>query len=361
MGGFMKLPIFITIVAVFIGGSVYAKTDQQRWCGTKPGTFQTEYLIKQHERHERQLKSVAAQRIVKQSLNTDIGEVAVIEGSSSTIIDPNPFDLEGKKLSFNEASGKYTFRRKNGSVSSAQGNPITLGDDDSEKIDFTGGFTFPFFGKTYNSVFVNSDGNLTFQDKDDAGSPRDVFRVLTGPPRLAVFFNDLNPSVGGQVLVLQTATSFRVTWKNVPEFDSSNSNTFQVTLSRSGNIRFAYSKSIDAKDAVVGISPGDTGASTAKFVDLSKLRTTKGIDDAVVERFSSEPDLDFIALLQEFHSTRRKIFDLITIFTDKAYLIIIDPGAFAFFSHVQNHDEGIGLGDFDFSKTTSTSIQMTRT
>jgi hypothetical protein len=341
----MKLRGFAAILVAFVATNLSAKTDESRWCGTQPGTVQTEYLIKQHER---QRKEIQVQNQAEQAhLNTDIGEVAVIEGSGSTIIEPNSFDLNSKKVFFDEAAGKYRLRVKGGGVAGAQGGAIDLGDDDSLQVNFTSGFSFPFYGTTYNSVFINSDGNLTFQEKDDASTPRDIFRTLQGPPRIAVFFADLDPSSRGEVRVLQTGTKFRVTWNQVPEFGENNSNTVQITLSKNGNIQFAYAATVDGDDAVIGISPGNTGPGTTKFVDYSRVPTTPGIDDAVVERFASKRDLDFIGLIQEFHATHPKVFDLVTIFTDRSYLQ--GTGAFAFFSAVKNKDRGIGRPVFDFS------------
>jgi hypothetical protein len=343
----MKSRILTAILFLFAATNLHAKLDESHWCGTQRGTVQTEYLIKQHERQRKEM--IAQGRTQQQHLNVDIGEIAVIEGSPTTIIDPNLFDLTGKRVFFDEtAPSKYRLRVKNGPISGSQGNPIQLGDDDSQQVTFSSGFSFPFFGTTYNSVFINSDGNLTFTEKDDASSPRDIFRTLQGPPRIAAFFADLNPEAAGEVRVLQTGKNFRVTWVNVPEFGTNNQNTIQITLFKNGNIQFAYGQEVDGDDAVIGLSPGNTGPGTTKFVDYSQVPVTSGIDSAVIERFASRRDLDFIGLIQEFVSTHPDVFELITIFTENSYLQ--GTGAFAFFSPVKNKDQGIGRGVFDFSK-----------
>ncbi|MCI0602646.1 hypothetical protein L0156_06495 [bacterium] len=345
----MKLRILLVILFAFTATNLFAKTEKGRWCGTKRGTSQTEYMIKENDRHR---KGVQAKRVSQQQqpphINEDVGEIAVIEGSPSTIIQPNSFDLQGKKILLNEAAGIYKLRVRGGSVAGSQGSAITLGDDDSEQVNFTSGFSFPFFGTTYTSVFINSDGNLTFTEKDDASTPRDLFRTLQGPPRVAPFFADLDPSDGGEVRVLQSGTKFRVTWVDVPEFGTNNLNTIQVTLYKRGHIQIVYGSQVDGDDAVIGISPGNTGPGSALFVDYSTVNPTPNIGDAVIERFASRKDLDYVGIIQEFHSTHPGIFELITIFTDRFWLS--GTGAFAFFSAVKNQDEGIGRGIFDFSK-----------
>ena len=345
----MKLRILMVILFALTATNLFAKTEKSRWCGTKRGTSQTEYMIKQNERHGKELRSLGlSQQQQPAHFNQDVGEIAVIEGSKSTIIDPNSFDLQRKKIILTETSGDYKLRVRGGSVSSSQGSPVTLGDDASLEVAFTSGFSFPFYGTTYTSVFINSDGNLTFTEKDDASTPRDLFRTLQGPPRVAAFFADLNPSDSGEVRVSQSGTKFRVTWVDVPEFGTNNHNTIQVTLYRNGNIQIVYGPEVDGDDAIVGISPGNTAPTNALFVDYSKVNPTSGIEDAIIERFASKRELDFVGIIQEFHDTHKEVFELITIFTDRKWLQ--GTGAFAFFSAVKNQDEGIGRGIFDFSR-----------
>jgi hypothetical protein len=345
----MKLRILMAILFALTATNLFAKTDKGRWCGTKRGTSQTEYMIKQNERHGKELRSLGlSQQQQPAHLNQDVGEIAVIEGSKSTIIDPNSFDLQRKRIILTETSGDYKLRVRGGSISSSQGSPVTIGDDASLQVAFTSGFSFPFYGKTYTSVFINSDGNLTFTEKDDASTPRDLFRTLQGPPRVAAFFADLDPSDGGEVRVSQSGTKFRVTWVDVPEFGTNNHNTIQVTLYRNGNIQIVFGPEVDGDDAIVGISPGNTAPTNAFFVDYSKVNPTSGIEDAIIERFASKRELDFVGIIQEFHDTHKEVFELITIFTDRRWLQ--GTGAFAFFSAVKNQDEGIGRGIFDFSR-----------
>lgn len=339
---FRHLLIFLVLI-VDVPLILHARTDHRKWCGTI-GKERTEYLIRMHERHREALPSDLLQ--IK-GLNVDVGEIAVVQGSPTTIISPNLFDLPGRKLQFKKNSQtEFNLLVRNGKVAATQGGTVSLGDDDSLKVDFSSGFSFPFYGMTYTSVFINSDGNLTFGKKDDASSPRDVFRTLGGPPRIAGFFSDLNPAVGGEVRVHQTSTRFRVTWKGVPEFGAANSNTFQINLFRSGKIQFVYGD-LDANDAVVGISPGNTGTSNTNFLDYSETSRKNALNGAVIERFASKTDLDYVALINEFHQTHPDVFDLIVIFTDGPFLL--GTGAFAFFSPIQNDIKGIGLPTFDFS------------
>lgn len=160
-------------------------------------------------------------------------------------------------------------------------NRLDLLFDDSEMLyKFPDGFTFPFFGKTYTEVFVNSDGNLTFGQGDHTSDPRDPTRFLNGPPRIAPLFTDLDLSNTGQVNATSGTGEFTFTWDHVPEFSDTGTpppNTLSVTLFSNGNIRFNYQQLNVTPDqdqsfpaglqAVVGISPG--GGVAGQTVDLS--------------------------------------------------------------------------------------------
>ncbi len=153
------------------------------------------------------------------------------------------------------------------------GTEIVRCDDCSQKINFTGGFTFPFYGSTYNSVFVNSNGNLTFTVGDTYPYPS--FEMFIGGgtlPRIAPFWVDLFPPsspAGGGVFYSQEPTRFIVTWVQVPYFfgGAPPFNTFQVVLYNDGRVAFAYeyldSNTLVANNeyALVGIAAGNGGDS----------------------------------------------------------------------------------------------------
>src|SRR5205085_8883578 len=106
-------------------------------------------------------------------------------------------------------------------------------------------FAFPFFGATYRQLFVNSDGNLTFNAADTASAARSLGRMTSGPPRISPLFDDLDPSrTAGGVRVLAQAARVVISWIGVPEWQATGigpSQTFQVRLYADGRIEFSYS------------------------------------------------------------------------------------------------------------------------
>jgi hypothetical protein len=275
--------------------------------------------------------------------STDVGEIAVLRDEGDLILPPNSYDLKGVGLRFTRtAIGSYDVRTIDAAFRTAIGARISLTDDDTRRMDVP--FGFPFYSNTERAAFVNSDGNITFGDGDNASTERNIARLLTGPPRVALFLADLDPSTAGGVFVTAAADQYVVTWCNVRGFESSDTTTAQVALLPDGTIEMKYASAITLSSAIVGLSPG----STANFrpVDLSAPGPTAGGTGAVGERFSASSELDTVALAQAFYRSHPDSYDQLVIWTDARVI----QDAFAFESTVANEIRGIGLEIFDFSR-----------
>jgi hypothetical protein len=273
----------------------------------------------------------------------DIGEVAVLQDTGDLITRANQFDLAGVALRFTRSDANYDVTRTDTAFRAAIGTRLTLQDDDTSSVDLP--FTFPFFGKDQTRAFVNSDGNITFEEADTASSERSVSRFLTGAPRVAPFFADLDPSTGsGRVFLATAADGVTVTWCNVRGFDKTQTVSVQTTLLPNGNVDVRFGSGIGLKDAVVGISPGHTGQFTT--ADLS-VGPTPGGAAALGERFSQDPDLDLVAVARKFYATHGDIFDQLVIWTDAK---VVSGDTFAFETTVANEIRGIGVDIYDSSR-----------
>ena len=147
----------------------------------------------------------------------------------------------------------------------AKGTPITLGDDDSVEVEIP--FHFEFQGEIYESVFVNSNGNLTFGE-GSTDFTESVTDLLSGPPRIAPLWDDLSPNQGGTVTVDVQPWWVVVTFTDVPEFFATTGNTFQLFLWYDGTIEINYG-GIAAIDGLVGITEGG-GTADVGPTDLSE-------------------------------------------------------------------------------------------
>ena len=174
-------------------------------------------------------------------------------------------------------------------VSTIDGFLLDLGDDQSVEVDLP--FPFPFQGSTFNSVFVNSNGNLTF-GAGDTDFTESVAEFLNESPRIAPLWDDLSPNQAGMIIYRprpidkggsddddddddddggggggSAAEGAVVIFSEVTEFIAANSNSFTVTLRPNGDIEIVYGQ-IDAVDGIVGVTEGG-GAANPGETDLS--------------------------------------------------------------------------------------------
>ncbi len=179
-------------------------------------------------------------------------------------------------------------------VQSVDGVLLDLGDDASVEVSLD--FSFPFQGESFGSVFVNSNGNLTFGSGDTDFS-ESVLELLNEQPRIAPLWDDLSPNQGGLVIADSGSDSLSVTFQNVPEFLASTTNTFTVTLSSSGAINVTYG-AIAATDGIAGVTPGN-GASDPGSTDLSAAPTLSAIG-TTYELFDSDNPNDLSGVILDY-------------------------------------------------------------
>ena len=155
------------------------------------------------------------------------------------------------------------------------GSALSLSDDDSETVTLP--FSFSFFDTAQTEVIVSSNGFLAFggnaNEYDNTGIPRE------GGPRgmIAPFWDDLDPSSGGQVLVQDMEDGRWIAqWTNVRRYSErtnpSRGNTFQVVLSADGLIEFQYGEMNGVLDnATVGVERPDEALAVQVALNESYL------------------------------------------------------------------------------------------
>src|SRR5258706_3899780 len=138
-------------------------------CGTHRDSTREEIRLHRHWTAKRALPR-AANGI---DAARDVGDIAILEDSDGVIARRNDFNLDRRTVRFTPTTATATrYRYLTGASSydaaaATDGNPISqLGDDDTFRVALP--FPFPFFGKTYQEIYVNSDGNLTFTGGDVA-------------------------------------------------------------------------------------------------------------------------------------------------------------------------------------------------
>ena len=151
-------------------------------------------------------------------------------------------------------------------VDPSGGTSLGLGDDASSNV--VPSQTVPFYGIGWDSLFVNSNGSITFDggDSDYSESLGEHF----SRPRMSGLWDDLNPSAGGLVSWKETGSSLVVTFEKVTQYCTSDSNTFQFECFFNGELRMSW-HGIDVADAVIGLSAGEGTDPDFLPTDLSDL------------------------------------------------------------------------------------------
>ncbi len=282
----------------------------------------------------------AAAATARPAADRDENNIAILEDRGDLIIQPNPFDLANTGLRFEPAGTGYAVTTTDAAFRASLGRSVSLGDDDSAPQTIA--FPFELYGRRFTSLFVNSDGNVTFSEPDNASTERGLARLASGAPRVAPFFADLDPSAGGRVFFDSAADATTITWCAVPGFGLAETITAQAVLLPTGVVEFRYAPSTLA-DGIVAISPGGADAVTTVDLHPAGARVTDAVP--IGELFRASAELDLVAASRRFYETHPDNFDQLVFWTDTT--VITD--AFAFESSVKNTITGTNLDVMDFS------------
>lgn len=151
-------------------------------------------------------------------------------------------------------------------------------DDSYLEVPFSMGFTFKFFGNTYNSLSLNTNGGITF------GSGNADWSLAAGDvrqPGIAVFWGDMHagaaPNRAYQMTYEQFTDRFVVRFTQIQDHDNADwNNTATVTLYPEGTIIIQYGDVL-SRDILAGVFDGshlrDQYLSVQNTYDLAAIGT----------------------------------------------------------------------------------------
>jgi hypothetical protein len=144
------------------------------------------------------------------------------------------------------------------------GTALNLGDDQVAQGNALG-FTFPGPAGPVTSIDISSNGFVWLASSTDSGCCNgNLSLFLTGLPRIAPMWMDLNPGQAGQVWfnTIPAAGSQLagavVTWDGVPEYATVVPMTFQLQMYADGSFSFFYHSSTydSLHDVLTGVTQG---------------------------------------------------------------------------------------------------------
>ncbi len=342
----VALSLSLCLLILPAAGDAATVSQPNDWCGTDEslGAIAAARYRQLERRRSREprLFAKAGGPLIQAAAKPQVtqeGDVVVIVDDGTLIQEPNPSDASGAGYFIRKKKKKLKLTKKSGGISQNLGDPITLGDDDSRKVAFEKGFKFKFFGSTYTSAYVNSDGNITFGQGDSASTSRDLGRALNGPARIMAYFTDLDPSSAGQVYVnFLSKGKMQISWVDVPEFGAFNANSFQVTLFKKGHVQIKFGD-VAAPAGVVGVSPG--GGAAVDLLDFSEDAPVSVPEQAIAELFGTERIVDEGALARVFYDNYPDDVQQVAVFYDFP-LPLLGGGAVAYHFSTKNDVKGIG-------------------
>ncbi|HRX84129.1 MAG TPA: C25 family cysteine peptidase [Phycisphaerae bacterium] len=134
------------------------------------------------------------------------------------------------------------------------GTTFSLSDDSYATVNLTGGATVSLYGQSYSTFYPVSNGYIVF-GTSQTSYDESIAAHLDGSPKISALYDDLNPSSSGSVSYKQLADRVAVTWLNVPEYNQSTTNTFQIVMYFDGRIEINF-LAIAATDGLAGLSAG---------------------------------------------------------------------------------------------------------
>lgn len=146
---------------------------------------------------------------------------------------------------------------------------LDLDDNEVVRVDLPMGFAFPFFGATYQTIYVGANGGIRFGSGSIGSSNVAMGSSGSTHPEIAAYWDALDVESGGKVLSRHFGDRFIVSWERVSHQsgDSERTLSFQVHLVGDGRIELHYD---DIDVGNVGLNAGISATIGAQNPSHSK-------------------------------------------------------------------------------------------
>jgi subtilisin family serine protease len=167
------------------------------------------------------------------------------------------------------------------------GTPLSLTGDDATTSGVPIGFTFPFYGGTFSSVNVCTNGWLSFTSTLTAYLNQPLPNTGTGVAEnlIAPFWDDLEITGAARAYKYSDGTRFIVSWVAAPHHTAGGPYTFQVILYPSGRVVYQYR---DMQGAVNSATVGIQNA--ARNDGLNVVYNAAYVHSSMAVEFRTTPD-----------------------------------------------------------------------
>lgn len=380
---FFSLVGAVAVLAAAVSAQLQNRALKPLVCGASPATQRQEDFLHRRatERRAALLRagrtSVAGGgRIVdlERSATAVSGDILLMSTGAGVSLARNPFSeaLLNRGIQFRPANAAATAYQLDAPAETAYredallppainliqaGQPDSFSDDDSR--EFALPFPFPFYGKTYNTIFVNSNGFLSFEEASPEGSKLEYSDFLSGPPKIMGAGLDLDPSfspAGAGIYVFITDSEAIFSWVKVSQYISQSLQVdFQIRLATDGSIRILH-RSAPMGLFVMGISPGhNVGA--ADLISFAQP-PSQAQTGSIAEIFSdvTNGEIDIARAAQVFFQSQPDDYDYLVFYNNLG--IPAGSGVVAYEITVRNQVSGNGDEETDRSEIFGSKNRM---
>ncbi len=210
------------------------------------------------------------------------------------------------------------------------GTPLNLADDEVSRIALP--FTFKYYGTEYDSVYISSNGWLSFIAPNNAYYQNDQIPAAGGPTGvIAPLWDDLDPSSAGNVYYYSDATNheFIIEWAGVPRYGTNEFLTFEAilrdpasytTITGDGEIVFSYQRLDNTSSATVGIESPDESTGIEYLYNANyHEQAAVLVPDGFIKFTTDTPHVG----VEEAHIRKNLYFYMPTIFSGKGFTFTI--------------------------------------
>jgi hypothetical protein len=163
-------------------------------------------------------------------------------------------------------------------------------------LNFPVGFVFPFYGTSFTSAFVSTNGFLQFGSNANASDGSNTTAELVANKRIAPLWDDLTTLGTNDDVFVDTTSADRVTIRwNATSLTGGGDVQFAVTLVNTGEIQFHYGPGNVALTPTIGISAGDgVNFNLAQYDGQASLATVASLRWSLPAGFTDIGAFEFL-------------------------------------------------------------------
>ena len=380
---YLSLVTTFVVLAVALSAQTPKRALKPLACGTSPAMERQEEFLHRRAMERRATLLRAGRTAVtgsgaivdlERAATAVSGDIFLMSTGAGVSLARNPFPgtLVGRSVRFQPANAAATAYRLQPPADATYrddailppainliqpGQPGSFTDDDVREFPLP--FPFPFYGKTYDKIFVHANGFLSFEETSPDGGQLNYSDFLSGPPKIMGAGLDLDPEfspadAGLYVFITDSEAIF--SYVKISQYIGLSLQVdFQIRLATDGSISILHRRAPMGL-FVMGITPG-RNAGSSELISFSNPPANEETG-SIAEIFSdvTNGEIDIARAAQVFFQSQSDDYDYLVFYNNLG--IPAGPSVVAYELTVRNRVSGIGDEDIDRSAVFGSKNRM---